>query len=113
MFKRVQHAIKRVTGRHIQLTADVHDELEAWRKLVRSLASRPTHLCKLQHLPPTWIGTTNASGSIMGGVCQDPEGHYFVWKSPFSLATQARLVSYSNLTGYVTINNLELGALLM
>ena len=49
----------------------------------------------------------------MGGVCRDPEGKYFVCKSPFSLATQARLVSSSNPTGDVTINDLELGALLM
>ena len=39
MFTRVQYALKRVTGRHVQLTADVHDELEAWRELVCSLAS--------------------------------------------------------------------------
>ena len=49
----------------------------------------------------------------MGGVCRDPEGHYFVWSYPFSLATQAHLVSYSNPTGYATINNLDLGALLI
>ena len=79
MFTRVQHALKRVTGRHVQLTADVYDDLKAWRELVRSLARRPTHLRKLQHPPHTWIGTTNASGSRMGGVCQDPEGQYFFW----------------------------------
>ena len=49
----------------------------------------------------------------MGGLCGDPEGQYFVWKFPFSLATQARLVSSSNPTGDATINDLELGALLM
>ena len=54
MFTQVQHALKRATCRHVQLTADVHDELEAWRKLVRSLASQPTHLRKLQ--PPPHMG---------------------------------------------------------
>ena len=49
----------------------------------------------------------------MGGVCQDPEGNYFVWRFPFSLSTQSLMVSYSNPTGYVTINDLELWALLM
>ena len=72
MFTRVQRALKRVTGRHFQLTADVYYELDAWRELVRSLASQPTHLRKLQPFPPTWIGTTNASGSGMGGVFRDP-----------------------------------------
>ena len=49
----------------------------------------------------------------MVGVCQDPEGQYFVWKSPFSLATQARLVSSSNPNVDMTINDIELGSLLM
>ena len=113
MSTRVQHALKRVTGRHVQLLSDVHNELEAWGELFRRLASRTTHLRKLQPFPPTWIGTTNASGSVMGGVFQDPEGHYFVWKYPFSLATQARLVYSSNPTVDVTINDLELGSLAM
>ena len=113
MFTWVKHALKRATGRHVQLTEDVHNELEDWSKLVLSLASHPTHLSKLQPPPPTWIGTTDASGSGMGGVCQDPEGQYFVWKSPFSLETQASLVSSSKTTGYVTTNNLDIGALIM
>ena len=49
----------------------------------------------------------------MGGEWRDPEVHYFVWSSPFSLATKARLVSSSNPTRDVTINNMELGALIM
>ena len=109
MFTRVQHSLKRVTRRHVQLTADVHNELEAWRKLVRSLAIRPTHLRKLQPFTPTWIGTTNESGSGIVGVCQYPEGQYFVWKPPFYLAIQARLMSSSKPTVDVTINDLELG----
>ena len=87
MFTRVQHALKRVTRRHFQITSDVHNDLEAWSKLVRSLARPPTHLCELRNFSLTQIGTIIAYGSGMGGVCQDPEGQYFVWKSPFSLAT--------------------------
>ena len=113
MFTRFQHALKRVFGRHVHLTADVHDDLEAWRKLVRSLSRSPTHLRKLQPFSPTWIGTTNTPGSGMGGVCQDPEGQYFVWRSLYSLATQERLVSSFNPDGNVKINNLEMGALIM
>ena len=44
MFKRVQHAIKEAAGRNAHLTADVHDDLEDWCKLVRSLDSSTTHL---------------------------------------------------------------------
>ena len=38
MFTQVQHALARAAGRHVYLTADVHNDLEAWRKLVCSLA---------------------------------------------------------------------------
>ena len=49
----------------------------------------------------------------MGGVCRDPEGQYFVWSSYFYLATQECLLSYSKPNGDATINNLELGMLIM
>ena len=113
MFTKVQHSLKRATGKHIQITVDMHNELEAWRKLVRSLVSRPTHLRELEHFFPTWIGTTDASVLGMGGAFLDPEGQYFVLHSPFYLTTQACLVSSSKPTGDVTINDLELEALLM
>ena len=48
----------------------------------------------------------------MGGVCQDPEGQWFVWSSPFSKVTQVRLVTDINPNGDVTINDLELATLL-
>ena len=69
VFTRVQHALKREAGRHVQLTADMHDDLNAWRELVRSLSSRPTHLRKLAPFAPTCIGTTDALGSGMEGEC--------------------------------------------
>ena len=109
----MQHAIKKAARRNVHLTSDVHDELEAWRELVCSLASRPTHIRELQHSPLTCIGTTDTSGSRMGGVFRDPEGQYFFWRSPFYLATQARLMSSFNPNGDVTINYLDIGALLM
>ena len=33
MFTRVQHALRKAAGRHVQLIADVHDEMEGWHKL--------------------------------------------------------------------------------
>ena len=49
----------------------------------------------------------------MEGVCRDQERQYLVWCSPFSQATQARMVSSSNPKGDVIINDPEIGALLM
>ena len=69
MFTLVHHVLMRTTGRHVHLTADVHDDLEAWRNLFLSLASRPTHLRKIHPSSLTWMGTIDASVSIMEGVC--------------------------------------------
>ena len=46
-------------------------------------------------------------------MCRYPEVQYFVWKSPFSLAIQARLVSSSNPTVDAKINDLEIGVICM
>ena len=77
MFKKVQHALKGATGRHVHLTADVHNNLEAWHELVCSLSSRPTYLREQQPFPPTWMGKINALGYTMVGVCQELEAQYF------------------------------------
>ena len=47
MFKQKQYTLKIVVGRHVQLTTDMQNELEAWRKLVHNLDSRLNHLCEL------------------------------------------------------------------
>ena len=82
MFTCVQHALTKASSQHVDLTADIHDELDTWRDLVRRLASRTTHLHKLDPSPPTWIRSTNASITGMGGFFWDPEGQYLVWRSP-------------------------------
>ena len=53
---------------------DVHNNMEAWHKLVCSLAIRTTHLREMKHFPLNWMVRTNISGSGMRGFCQDPEG---------------------------------------
>ena len=44
---------KKAAGRNSQLTKDVYNKLEAWRKLVRSLANRPTYLRVLEPFAPS------------------------------------------------------------
>ena len=68
MFTRVQHVLKRAVVKHVQLTTDKHNDLEAWRKIVCSLSNRSSHLHELETFSPTWFWTTNAAGSVMGGV---------------------------------------------
>ena len=83
MFTQVQHSLVRAAGGNVYLILNVQNELDEWSNLVFSLSRRPTHLCKLQPFPPTWIGMTNELSSGMGGVCQDPEGQYFFGVPPF------------------------------
>ena len=70
------------------------------------------HLSKLNHFTLTWEGATDASGTVMGGICQYPEVQWFVWRSPFYSEMQSILVSDNTPKEGATINNLELAALL-
>ena len=49
---------------------------------------------------------------VMGGVCRDNDGQCFVWRSHFSATTRDHLVNFGNPGVDVTINNLELIALI-
>ena len=111
MLTRLQHSLRQARGSRVLLLTAVHDKLSAWRQLVHKLAARPKHLCDLDPFSQTWERATDASGAGMGGVCQDLKGQWFIWRSPFSKATQARLATDTNPTRDVTINNLELSAL--
>ena len=68
MLTRLQHALKTMKGRRINLSTLVHEELNVWRHLVISLAAIPMHLQEIRPNPPTWIGATDASFTVMGGV---------------------------------------------
>ena len=111
MFTRLQHVLRKVRGRRVPISTAVYDELITWRQLVHELADHSTHLRELDPPPLTWEGATDASGAGMDGVCQDPKGQWFVWRSPVSVATHALLVKDTNPTGDVTINDLDIAAL--
>ena len=44
----------------------------------------------------------------MGGVCCDPAGQWCIWRSISPQTTQYRLISFTNLQGYISINDLDL-----
>ena len=48
----------------------------------------------------------------MGDVFQEPGGQWFAWRSQFPTETQSRLVLDTNPKGDVTINDLDIAALL-
>ena len=59
-----------------------------------------------------WEGGTDVSGTGMGGVFRDPTDQLFVWTYPFYRETQDKLISDLTPQGDITINDLELLALL-
>ena len=113
MFTSVKHTFTKVSVWNVHPTADVHNEINAWRNLVTRLTRRPKILCDLKPSPPTCVRATSDSGTEMGGLFQDLESQYFVCHPPFSTATQARLVPFNNRHCNITINELDLGALLI
>ena len=110
MFTRLQKDLKTAKGRRINLTTPVHEELTVWRHLVASLLTKPTHLREIMPHPPTWIGSTYASLTGMGGVCYRPSGDWHVWRLAFSTAIRANILTDENPNGFITINDLELAA---
>ena len=106
MFTQVQHALKRYTGRHIHLTSDVNNDMEACRELVCSLASPPTSV-SYNLPPPHGLGIPMNQGPKWEGYDDTQRANTLFG------VTQERLVYSSNPTRDVTINDLELGAMLI
>jgi hypothetical protein len=92
----------------IRLTPAVHDELDDWRLLLVSLHDRPTHICEIIPDFPTWTSAHGASGRGMGGVFSGPDGTPYLWRHPWIPSEAARLVTFANPAGDLSINNFEL-----
>ncbi len=92
----------------IALTSAIHNELDDWRLLLDSLASRPTHIHEVIPAFPTWTGAHDASGRGMGGVFAGPAGRPYLWRHPWTHNEASRLVIYQNPHGYLSINDCEL-----
>jgi hypothetical protein len=102
------HATLKGSRNRIRLDSAVHDELDDWRLLLDSLAARPTHIREIIPDFPTWTGAHDASSQGMGGVFAGPDGTPYLWRHPWSATEAARLVSSTNPTGDLSINNFEL-----
>jgi hypothetical protein len=92
----------------IALTSSTHDELDGWRMLLDSLASRPMHIHEIIPDFPTWTGAHDASGRGMGGIYAGPDGVPYLWRHPWTTTKAACLIYSSNPTGDLSINDFEL-----
>jgi hypothetical protein len=107
-----------VTNNRVRVTSHVRATLHDFAWLANSLRERPTRLQELVAQQPVLYGTTDASGKGMGGVILPPSGQEastppMVWRIPFPVDVQSKLVSTTNLTGTITNSDLELAATIM
>ena len=91
------------------LSPAVHHQLDDIRLLAASLSSRPTRWGELIDSDPSFLGAVDACGTGMGGVWFDSAGIQppRLWRQPFSLATQATLLSADHPSGTITNSDLE------
>ena len=93
----------------------VLEALRDIRILLRESTSRPTHVRELVPDLPAYIGFCNACKRGAGGVWISGSKNIrpAVWRVEWPADIQARLVSWSNPQGDLTINDLEMAGLLL
>ena len=93
----------------------VLEALRDIRILLRESTSRPTHVRELVPDLPAYVGFCDACKRGAGGVwiSGTKNIHPIVWRVEWPADIQARLVSWSNPQGDLTINDLEMAGLLL
>ena len=107
LFCALQLALNRASDGRIRITQSLRHHLNEFARLAADLRHRPTHLAEIVPQKPTYQGATDAAKAGMGGIFFDPSGQGYLWRYPFPLAVQERLVSADNPTGDVTNSDLE------
>jgi hypothetical protein len=115
LFSTLQTAFQKplAHGHRLRLDENVHDFLDDFRWLAKTLATRPTRIAEIIPSDPRTIGACDAAGSGMGGVHFVP-GHSagsvrpIAWRHQFSSTVTAALVSSNNPHGSISNSDLEL-----
>jgi hypothetical protein len=115
LFSILQHVLKVRSegGTRLRLTTEVHTILKDFGYSASDLGEPPTRIAELiPSIIPATLGAQDAAGSGMGGVhvFPLPDGSIqpMLWRSPFTLRVQRRLISFDNPAGTITNRNLEL-----
>ncbi|CAJ1946536.1 unnamed protein product [Cylindrotheca closterium] len=115
LFSPLQEAFRTKTPDHrLLLNAMVHQFLDDFRQLSKTLFDRPTRIAELIPQDPSVIGTTDASGQGMGGVAflNTPSGlRPILWRHRYPKHVQSRLITFDNPRGLLSIGDLELSAM--
>jgi hypothetical protein len=100
---------------HIIITPNIKQALRDWATLLQHISSRPTSVLELKPGKPRYISYVDASKTGVGGVWL-PGTHSItphVWRLEWPQDIQDNLISQSNPTGTITINDLEMAGELL
>ena len=105
----------RTTTKTVKITPELRSALKDWKTLVQHLATNPTPVQLLVSEYPNYIQYTDACKLGAGGVITPGLDaiQYWVWQLEWPLDIQKELVSATNRNGRITINDLELGGLVL
>ena len=105
----------RTTTKTVKITPELRSALKDWKTLVQHLATNPTPVQLLVSEYPNYIQYTDACKLGAGGVITPGLDaiQYWVWQFEWPLDIQKELVSATNRNGRITINDLELGGLVL
>lgn len=97
----------------LALTPAVHDQLADLLWLAQALGARPTRWAEVVDTTPAFLGTTDASGTGMGGVWLDPSRRHppLYWRYRYPAGLASKLVTADHRGGTVTNSDLEQAAL--
>ena len=116
LFSFMQHALGSNRDGRIALAKGVHDALDDFRWLHKSISSRPTRMQELVPLPPSISGFHDAAKTGAGGVLfpdasitsRSQDYRPILWRFQWPPDIQADLVSEDNPNGRITNSDLEL-----
>eukprot|EP00957_Ditylum_brightwellii_P079689 6059289-Ditylum_brightwellii.AAC.1 len=94
----------------ITITPLLQEALKDWNTIIKYLKTNPTSVLQLVKEYPNYIGHTDACGLGTNGVWSagTEELQPFVWHQEWPPDIKARLKTSDNLTGDLSMNNLEL-----
>ena len=111
LFSILQLALYQALNR-IRLNPLLHSILHDWEELAVTAHQHPVSLHTLAPMCPTTIGATDTSKHGMGSfwfhTTHNPPSPPCVWRSPFPLDIQQRLLTHANPNGQLSKSNLEL-----
>ena len=108
LFSTLQAGIRHSDRHRVRIDSHVRAQLDDFEALAHDLHLRPTHLAEIVPDVPSGIGAVDAAQPGMGGVWFVDGAPPLLWRAPFPISIQRRLVTAENPLGDLTISDFEL-----